>query len=96
MRRSTTTELMVEALRKVQPTVGLLSLPDVGVIHDRKALVELKIASWRTSAANYRSKLVMVPPRLVNLTRFMTMLVGRFSFQETIHTHPAPCQETFV
>ena len=63
-----TMRFMVEASRKVHATVGLLSLPEVGVHHAGKALMDLKTASWRTSTANYRSKLVMVPTRLVNLT----------------------------
>ena len=65
---SSTTGLMVEALRKVHEDFGVLPLPDVGFCHARETLMELKNASWRTSVANSRSKLVIVPPGLVNLT----------------------------
>ena len=47
--------LMVEASHKVHTTVGMLSLPDVGVRHAGEAIMEMKTASWRTSAANSRS-----------------------------------------
>ena len=68
MRGLATMGLMVESSRKVYATVRVLLLPDVGVRQEGEALMDLKTASWRTSTANYRSKLVMVPTRLVNLT----------------------------
>ena len=37
--------LMIEASRKVHTTVGVLSLPDVGVYHAKKVLMELRTAS---------------------------------------------------
>ena len=45
LRRSATMGLMVEASRKVHTTVGVLSLPDVGVYHAKKVLMELRTAS---------------------------------------------------
>ena len=68
LRSSTTTGLMVEALRKVHTTVGVLSLPEVGVRQKGEAMMELKTASWRTIAAKSRSELVMAPSVLVKLT----------------------------
>ena len=76
--------LMVEASRKVYTTVGVLSLPDVGVRHVREALMDLKTALWRTINANYRYNLVMVPPRLVKLTSCRMMLEDHFTFQEKL------------
>ena len=69
---------MVEASRKVNTTVGLLSLPEVGVRQAGEALMDLKTVSWRTSATNSRSELVMVPSGLVKLTRSWVMSVGHF------------------
>ena len=81
LRRSATTGLMVEASRKVHVTIGLLFLPDVGVRYSGEALIELKTASWRTSTANSRSELVMVPSVFVKLTSFWTMSAGHFTLQ---------------
>ena len=72
---------MVEASWKVHVTVGLLSLTDAGVRHSREALMDLKNASWRTSATNYRSELVMVTPILVKLTSYWMILAGHFTLQ---------------
>ena len=55
LRRSATTGFMVEASRKVHVSVGVLSLPDVGVRHAGEVPMELKTASWSTSITNSRS-----------------------------------------
>ena len=81
MRRLTTTGLMVAASWKVHTTVGVLSLPEVGVFQAGEALMELKTASWRTSAANSRSKLVMVPSGLVKMTSSWVILDGHLTRQ---------------
>ena len=99
-RRSDTAGLMVESSRKFHTTVGVLSLPDAGVHHAGEVLMELKTISWRTSIANYRSELVMVPPRLVKLTSYQTMSDGYFTCQAklvlssfgSIHTPRNPVQ----
>ena len=104
LRRSATTELVVEASQKVHKTVGVLSLPVVGVLHVREALMDIKTASWRTSAVNYRSELVMVPPVLMKLTSCQTMLAGHFTHQAklvpssfgSIKTTQVPCPEASV
>ena len=77
---------MLEDSWKVHATVGVLLLPDVGVRHSGEAFMELKTDLWRTSAANSRSKLAMVPPKLENLTNFRMMLSGQF----THHTMLVP------
>ena len=95
---------MVEALRKVHEDFGVLPLPNVGFCHARETLMELKNASWRTSVANSRSELVIVPPGLVNLTSCLTMLTGHFTCQEklipspfeSIQTPPAPYPGAYV
>ena len=69
---------MVEALRKFHEDFDVLPLPDVGFCHTRETLMELKNDSWRTSVANSRSELVIVPPGLVNLTSCQMMLLGHF------------------
>ena len=51
LRRLAITGMVVEALRKVHATVGVLLLPDVGVRQEGESLMYLKTASWRTSAA---------------------------------------------
>ena len=76
LRRLDTTGLVVEVSRKFHTTVGFLSLPKVGVRQAEEALVELKTASWRTSAANSRSELVMAPSGLVKPTSSWVVLVG--------------------
>ena len=81
LRRSATTGLMVEALQKVYTTVGVLSLPEVGFHQAVEALMELKKASWRTSAANSRSKSVMAPSGLVNMTSSWLMLSDHLARQ---------------
>ena len=48
----------------------------------------LKTASWRTSANHYISKLMMVPPGLVNLTRCLTMSAGHFTCQAKLMPSP--------
>ena len=68
MRRSSTTGLKVEALQKVHTTVEMFLLTNVGVCQAGEELMDPKTASWRTSAANSRSELVMLPPGLVNMT----------------------------
>ena len=78
------TGLMVEASRKFHATFGVLFLPDVGVRHAGDALIELKASSWRTSAANSSSELVMVPPGLAKLTSCRTMSAGHFNHQEKL------------
>ena len=75
------TRLMVEDSRKVQATVGVLSLLDAGVSHAKESLMDLNTASWRTRATNSRSKLVMVMPGLVKLTSCWKMLSGHFTCQ---------------
>ena len=75
------TGLMVEASRKFHTTDGVLLLSEVGVRHAEEALMELKTASWRTSAANSRSELAIVPPGLVELTSFQTMSTVYFGRQ---------------
>ena len=104
LRRSATTRFMLDFLRKVHATVRVLSIPDVGVCHAGEALTELKTASWRTSAANSRSNLVMVTPELVKLTSCRTMLTGHFTCHENlmpyslglIQTPLTPCPEASV
>ena len=64
LRRLTTSGLMVEDSRKVYATVGVLLLPDIGVHQAGEALMDLKTDSWRTSATDSRSELLMVPPGL--------------------------------
>ena len=81
LRSSAMTELMLEASWKVHATVGVLLIPDGGVSQAGEALMDLKTASWRTSATNSRSELVMVPPVLVNLTSCLTILAGHFTRQ---------------
>ena len=81
LRRSAKTELVVEASRKVHTTIGLLSLPEVGVCQAVEALMDLKMASWRNSAANSRFNLVMVPSGLVNLTNFRVMSTDHLTRQ---------------
>ena len=98
MRRLYTTVLMVEELRKVRADFGVLQLPDVGVRHVRETLMELMTVSWRTSFANSRSELVMVPPGLVNLNscqiiRQMTLVPYLFG---SIQTPPEPFPEASV
>ena len=96
--------LMVEELRKVRADFGVLQLPDVGVRHVRETLMELMTVSWRTSFANSRSELVMVPPGLVKLTSCLMISEGYFTFQAklmpslfwSIQTPPAPCIGAFV
>ena len=56
---SATTGLMVAASLKVHATVGILSLPVRGVRHAGGLHTVGKVTSWRTSAANSRSELVM-------------------------------------
>ena len=72
--------LMVDASQNIHTNFGVLLLPDIGVHHSGEELTELKTASWSTSAANSRSKLVMVTPGLVNLTRYRMMSAGRFTY----------------
>ena len=79
--RLATTGLMVEASQNAQKTVWVLLLPEVGVRHAGEVLMDLKTATWRTSAANSRSELVMVPPGLVNLTSYRTISAGPFTRQ---------------
>ena len=43
--------------------------------------MELNTASWRTSAANSRSELVMAPLGLVNLTSSWEMSAGHLTHQ---------------
>ena len=99
LRSLSTTELMVEASRKIHEIVGVLSLLDVGIHHAGNSMMELKNASLRTSAASSGSKLVMVPSGLMKLTSFQTVLAGHFTHQTkliptlfgSIQTPPAPC-----
>ena len=75
-RRFATTGLMVAASLKVQATVGVLSLPVRGARHAVELQMVGKVASWRTSAANSRSELVMRPEGLAKLTRSALMSAG--------------------
>ena len=84
LRRSATKGLMVEASQKIHATVEVLFLRDVGVHHADEALMKLKTAPWRTRASNSRSELMMVPPRLVNLTSCQTMSSGHFIRQSKL------------
>ena len=81
MRRLATAGLMVEALRKVHTTAGVLSLTEVGVHQAGEAPMELKMASWRTSATNPRYELVMVPSGLVKLNSYWVMSTGQLTRQ---------------
>ena len=81
LRRLDTTGSMVEASRKVHTTMGVFLLPELGVHQAGEALMELKTASWSTSAANSRSGLVMAPLGLVKLTRSWVMLAGHLMQQ---------------
>ena len=45
LRRSSTMGFMVDACQKFHTTIGVFSLPDVGVHHAREALMDLKTAS---------------------------------------------------
>ena len=81
MRRLDTTGLMVDASRKVHANIGVLSFTKVDVYQAGEALTEMKTASWKTSAANLRSKLVMVPSGLVKLTISWVMLSGHVTRQ---------------
>ena len=81
MMRLSTPRLMEEASQKVHAIVGVLLLLNVGISHAREALLELNTDSWRTRAANFRSKLEMVLPGLVKLTSCRMMLAGHFTCQ---------------
>ena len=67
---------------------GVLLLPDVGVRQTGEATMDLKTASWRTSDKNSKSELVMVPPRLVNLTNSLKMSAGHFTRQANLMPPP--------
>ena len=54
----------MEASRKFHTTVGVMSLPDVGVSHAGECLLELNTDLWRTIAANFRSKLEVGASRI--------------------------------
>ena len=55
MRRLAMMGLIMEASQKVDTTVGVLSLPGVGVCHARGALMEMKTSPLKTSTTNSRS-----------------------------------------
>ena len=81
LRRSATTGLVVEASWNFHATVGVLSLPKVCVRQAGEALMELKMASWRTSTTNLRSELVMLPSGLVNINSSWEMSAGHLTRQ---------------
>ena len=80
-RRSDTTGLMVAALRKFHTTVGVLSISEVVVRQAGEARMESITVSWRTSAPNSRSDLVIAPSGLVKLTSSWVMSAGHLTHQ---------------
>ena len=73
--------LMVEASRKDQETVGVLSLPEYSALQVGCLDTVWNADSWSTSAANSRSELVIVMCGLSSLTRLAVISAGHFNLQ---------------
>ena len=76
-RRSATTRLIVEAPLMLQETVRVLSDPERGSTMSNSGTATRSVASCRTSAANYRSELVIVPSLFVEKKRLVMMSSGQ-------------------
>ena len=74
--RSATIGFTVDDSAKAYDIVGVLSLPEVGTRQVGAEQTEVKAASWRTSATNSKSELVMVPEGLLKLTKAALMSSG--------------------
>ena len=88
-KRSATTGFIVEASSMLQETVGVLSDPEQGAASLVSGTATSRVASWRTSAASSKSKLVIVPSLFVEETRSEMISAG----QGWRHTRSFPKQD---
>ena len=91
-RRSTTTGLIIDASLVLQETVGVLSDPERGGAMHTSGTDARSVASCRTSAANYRSELAILPSQFVEEMRLAIISSG----QGWCHTRYCPKREELI